>query len=155
MSQESFADLGVSAPVVAALAKRDIHDPFPIQALVIPDALDGVDVLAKSRTGSGKTLAFALAVVERVKADDATPAAVILTPTRELAVQVADEFVDVAKVKGLRVATAYGGVGIPGRRWCSCGRSAAPTVWCASSSRTASRLRRCTATCARARGSRR
>ena len=113
MSQESFADLGVSAPVVAALQKRDIHDPFPIQALVIPDALDGVDVLAKSRTGSGKTLAFALAVVERVKADDATPAAVILVPTRELAVQVADEFVDVAKVKGLRVATAYGGVGIP------------------------------------------
>src|SRR5437763_3588051 len=113
MSQESFADLGVSAPVVAALAKRDIHDPFRIQALVIPDALDGVDVLAKSRTGSGKTLAFALAVVERVKADDATPAAVILTPTRELAVQVADEFVDIAKVKGLRVATAYGGVGIP------------------------------------------
>src|SRR5205807_3429178 len=113
MSQESFADLGVSAPVVAALAKRDIRDPFPIQALVIPDALDGVDVLAKSRTGSGKTLAFALAVVERVRSDGPTPAAVILTPTRELAVQVADEFVDVARVKGLRVATAYGGVGIP------------------------------------------
>ena len=100
MSQESFADLGVSAPVVAALAKRDIRDPFPIQALVIPDALDGVDVLAKSRTGSGKTLAFALAVVERVRSDGPTPAAVILVPTRELAVQVADEFVDVARVKG-------------------------------------------------------
>src|SRR5437588_8714674 len=112
MSQESFADLGVSAPVVAALAKRDIRDPFPIQALVIPDALDGVDVLAKSRTGSGKTLAFALAVVERVRSDGPTPAAVILVPTRELAVQVAEEFVDVARVKGLRVATAYGGVGL-------------------------------------------
>jgi ATP-dependent RNA helicase RhlE len=113
MSHLSFADLGVSAPVVAALAKRDIRDPFPIQALVLPDALAGVDVLAKSRTGSGKTLAFALAVVERLDRDAATPSAVVLVPTRELAVQVADEFADLARAKGLRVATAYGGVGIP------------------------------------------
>ena len=59
MSQKSFADLGLSQPVVGALAKRGITTPFAIQALVIEDVLDGVDVLAKSPTGSGKTIAFA------------------------------------------------------------------------------------------------
>src|SRR5436190_21581438 len=113
MQQQSFPDLGVSRPVSDALATRGISKPFPIQAMVLADGMAGHDVLAKSRTGSGKTLAFALAIVERVQSDGPTPGAVVLVPTRELAVQVADEFVDIARVKGLRVATAYGGVGIP------------------------------------------
>ena len=112
MTQQSFPDLGVSRPVVDALAKRGITDPFPIQALVLSDGMAGRDVLAKSRTGSGKTLAFALAVVERVRADAQAPGALVLVPTRELAVQVAEEFEDIARVKNLRVATAYGGVGL-------------------------------------------
>ena len=58
MSQQSFADLGVSRAVSAALKQRGAHTPFPIQELVIPDVLAGRDVLAKSPTGSGKTLAF-------------------------------------------------------------------------------------------------
>jgi superfamily II DNA/RNA helicase len=111
MNKQSFADLGVSSDVSKALAKRGIHEPFPIQERVLPDAMDGHDVLAKSRTGSGKTLAFALAIVERIGRDDRTPTALILVPTRELAVQVAGEFEDLVKARGLRVATAFGGVG--------------------------------------------
>jgi ATP-dependent RNA helicase RhlE len=112
MQQQFFPDLGVSRPVTDVLARRGITDPFPIQAMVLADGMAGHDVLAKSRTGSGKTLVFALTIVERMKNDGPTPGAVVLVPTRELAVQVADEFADIARVKGLRVATAYGGVGI-------------------------------------------
>ncbi|MGH9036303.1 MAG: DEAD/DEAH box helicase [Acidimicrobiia bacterium] len=106
-----FADFGVSAPVVEALARRNITDTFPIQALVLPDALAGRDVLARSQTGSGKTLAFAVPIVERLS-PAGKPSALILVPTRELAAQVADEFGVIAGVKGLRVAAVYGGVGI-------------------------------------------
>ena len=63
---QSFLELGVSARVAEALAERDIHAPFRIQGLVLPDALAGRDVLAKSPTGSGKTLAFAVPIVERL-----------------------------------------------------------------------------------------
>ena len=66
MSQQSFRELGVSRPVVDALAAHQIHEPFKIQRLVLPDALAGLDVLAKSPTGSGKTLAFAVPLVEAV-----------------------------------------------------------------------------------------
>ena len=68
MSQVSFSQLGVSADVAKALAVREIVSPFPIQEIVLPDALAGVDVLAKSPTGSGKTLAFGLPIVERTAA---------------------------------------------------------------------------------------
>ena len=68
MSQKSFRELGVSSDVVALLAARSISEPFPIQALVLPDALAGLDVLARSPTGSGKTLAFAVPIVERTDA---------------------------------------------------------------------------------------
>jgi ATP-dependent RNA helicase RhlE len=112
MSQESFRGLGVSAPVADALAARSIHEPFSIQTLVLPDALAGLDVLAKSPTGSGKTLAFALPIVERVTPRDGKPSALVLVPTRELAQQVTDELRCVAKPKSLRIAAVYGGVPI-------------------------------------------
>jgi len=105
----TFADLGVSAPVYEALARRDINLPFQIQGLVLRDAIAGRDVLAKSRTGSGKTLAFAIPIVERVKAGGARPKALILVPTRELCVQVTDEFRAIGRAKGLKVASVYGG----------------------------------------------
>ncbi len=108
----SFLDLGVSPKVVDTLAKRGVTTPFPIQSLVLRDALAGHDVLARSQTGSGKTLAFAVPIVERLDPDAPTPAALVLVPTRELAVQVADEFADVVRARGLRVAVAYGGVSI-------------------------------------------
>ena len=110
MSHHSFSELGVSAPVVDALAARSILHPFEIQELVLPDALAGLDILARSPTGSGKTLAFAVPIVERVTTKDARPAALVLVPTRELAAQVGAVLHLLAPVKGLEVATVYGGV---------------------------------------------
>ncbi len=106
----SFTDLGVSRPVIDALARIGVIAPFPVQSLVIRDAIAGRDILTRSATGSGKTLAFALPIVERLRANEPTPCALILVPTRELAQQVADDFADVAKASGLRVGVAYGGV---------------------------------------------
>ena len=103
MSQ-TFIDLGASPAVEQALADGGITEPFRIQTLVVPDALAGNDVLAKSPTGSGKTLAFAIPIVERIAADGAQPSALVLVPTRELALQVADELEKLAPAKGLRVA---------------------------------------------------
>jgi superfamily II DNA/RNA helicase len=109
---QSFDDLGVSEIVIRALDRRGITTPFPIQALVVPDALDGRDVLARSRTGSGKTLAFAIPIAERLSPSSSKPQALILVPTRELASQVVDELRAVAEARGLSVAAAYGGVSI-------------------------------------------
>jgi len=110
MSQKSFRELGVSEAVVAELATRSILEPFRIQELVLPDALAGLDVLAKSPTGSGKTLAFGLPIVERTAANGDRPSALVLVPTRELAAQVNAELKSLARVKNLSVAVAYGGV---------------------------------------------
>jgi len=107
----TFLDLGVSRALVDTLERRDILAPFEIQSLVLRDALAGSDVLARSQTGSGKTLAFAIPIVQRLEPGDGRrPAALVLVPTRELAVQVADEFADIAAARGLRVGLAYGGV---------------------------------------------
>lgn len=112
MSHQSFRDLGVSTSVVDALAARGIHEPFPIQASVLPDALAGLDMLAKSPTGSGKTLAFALPIVARTTPSDRAPSALVLVPTRELAAQVTAELEPLARCNGLSVASVYGGVPI-------------------------------------------
>jgi superfamily II DNA/RNA helicase len=108
--QQSFNALGVSAAVEHALADRGIVEPFRIQSLVLPDALEGRDVLAKSPTGSGKTIAFGIPLVERTPSDGKGPGALVLVPTRELALQVAEEVGACAVAKGLRVGIAYGGV---------------------------------------------
>src|SRR5436305_2490003 len=110
MSQQTFRELGVSRPVVDALAARQIHTPFRIQELALPDALAGLDVLVRSPTGSGKTLAFAVPIAERTMAKDKGVSALVLVPTRELASQVTAELEPLAKAKGLSVASAYGGV---------------------------------------------
>jgi ATP-dependent RNA helicase RhlE len=91
-------------------AGRSIHQPFKLQTLVLPDALAGLDVLAKSPTGSGKTLAFALPIVERTTAADERPSALVLGPTRELAAQVSAELESLAPAKGLTVTAVYGGL---------------------------------------------
>jgi superfamily II DNA/RNA helicase len=107
--QQSFTDLGVCARIVDALAGHGIQRPFPIQLRVLPDALAGRDVLAKSPTGSGKTLSFAIPIAEGLDGSGARPSALVLVPTRELATQVAGELAKVLPGKS-KVAAVYGGV---------------------------------------------
>jgi superfamily II DNA/RNA helicase len=112
MKHESFADLGVSEAVVNELARGGIRAPFAVQTMVVPDVLEGHDVLAQSPTGSGKTLAFGVPVVERLKDSDPRPSALILAPTRELASQIVDEMRPIAHARALSIAAVYGGAGI-------------------------------------------
>jgi ATP-dependent RNA helicase DeaD/ATP-dependent RNA helicase RhlE len=106
---QSFRALGVSEAVEQALAAQGILEPFRIQTLVLPDAIEGRDILAKAPTGSGKTIGFGVPLVERTNVDDKTPTSLVLVPTRELALQVADEIGKFAGAKGVRVGLAYGG----------------------------------------------
>ena len=109
----TFADLGVSEDLTAALANRGITEPFSIQEIAIPDALAGRDVCGKAKTGSGKTLAFGIPVLERIeRAEPKMPHAIALVPTRELAVQVAEELEPLAKASNVRIAAVYGGANI-------------------------------------------
>ncbi len=112
MKHETFADLGVSEVVVNELAQRGIEAPFAVQKMVIPDVMAGHDVLAQSPTGSGKTLAFGVPVVERLRDSDARPSALILAPTRELAIQIVDDMRPIAHARALSIAPVYGGAGI-------------------------------------------
>ncbi|HUB72723.1 MAG TPA: DEAD/DEAH box helicase [Solirubrobacteraceae bacterium] len=112
MSTQSFAELGVSSSVSGALARRGLTTPFPVQRLVLGDVLAGRDVLVKSPTGSGKTLAFGVPLVELLDPGEAAPAALVLAPTRELAVQILAEIGDLAAARGLRASAVYGGVGV-------------------------------------------
>jgi superfamily II DNA/RNA helicase len=109
-----FAALGLPPALVRALAREEIDEPFPIQAATIPDALAGLDVLARARTGSGKTLAFGLPLLARIAAGPRVaprrPRALVLVPTRELAMQVNDALVPLAKAVGRYSRTAVGGV---------------------------------------------
>ena len=109
MTQQDFRALGASEAVCGALEARGIRHPFQIQSLVVPEALSGGDVLAKSPTGSGKTLAFAIPIVQRVALDSPKPGALVLVPTRELAAQVTEE-IELVAPDALRVASVYGGV---------------------------------------------
>jgi superfamily II DNA/RNA helicase len=119
----TFESLGVSTELTKALADDGIVSAFPIQALTIADALAGRDVCGKAKTGSGKTLAFGLPLLQRAKATieatgprpqvrPARPLALVLLPTRELAVQVADVLGPLAKKLGLRAVAVYGGAEI-------------------------------------------
>ncbi len=107
----SFAELGTSTPVVDALSAQSIDRPFPIQEMVIRDALAGHDLLVQSPTGSGKTLAFGVPLVDLIDPAPAGPQALVLAPTRELAGQIVDEIGPLADARGLRIAAVYGGVG--------------------------------------------
>ena len=114
--QPSFAELGVDPAICAALEEQGIHAPFAIQAMTVVDALAGRDVCGKAKTGSGKTLAFGVPLLQRTMASPATepgrPRALVLVPTRELAVQVSEVFEPLAEAAGLRVVAVYGGADI-------------------------------------------
>lgn len=109
----TFADIGVSEDLCTALESRGITEPFSIQTMAIPDALAGHDVCGKAKTGSGKTLAFGIPVLENIgRADPKKPLAIALVPTRELAVQVAEELTPLAASRDVRIAAVYGGANI-------------------------------------------
>ena len=124
----TFADLGLPAALVAALGRQGVTEPFAIQARALPDAIAGRDVLGRAQTGSGKTLAFGLPMLARLAGDDAgttrkgvdsarhtgrrtphRPRGLVLVPTRELALQVADALAPLASPLGLRLTTVFGG----------------------------------------------
>ena len=108
----AFSDLGVPAHMVKALAEAGITQPTPIQTAAIADSLAGHDISGRAPTGSGKTLAFAIPLVHRItKAEPYKPTALILVPTRELAAQVQNALVPIAKAQGRWVLAVYGGAG--------------------------------------------
>jgi ATP-dependent RNA helicase RhlE len=113
MDDITFAALGVRPDIADALAAEGFERPFQIQERVLPIALQGTDVLAKSPTGSGKTLAFAIPIAALVDPAEPRPSALVLVPTRELAVQVTEELDLVAAPLGLRTVSVYGGVPLP------------------------------------------
>ncbi|MGW0539793.1 DEAD/DEAH box helicase, partial [Streptomyces griseoincarnatus] len=108
----TFADLGLPEGVVRKLAQNGVTTPFPIQVATIPDALAGKDILGRGRTGSGKTLSFGLPTLAQLaggRTEKHKPRAVILTPTRELAMQVADALQPYGDVLGLKMKVVCGG----------------------------------------------
>lgn len=111
-SLPSFAEMGLPEPLLRALRREGKATPFPIQAATLPDALAGRDVLGRAQTGSGKTLAFGLAMIARLAGENAKPKhprGLILVPTRELAMQIADALMPFAKAMGLWCRVAVGG----------------------------------------------
>ncbi|WP_415923319.1 DEAD/DEAH box helicase [Streptomyces sp. ID01-15D] len=108
----TFGELGLPEGIVRKLAQNGVTTPFPIQAATIPDALAGKDILGRGRTGSGKTLSFGLptlALLAGGRTEKKKPRAVILTPTRELAMQVADALQPYGDVLGLKMKVVCGG----------------------------------------------
>ena len=117
----TFASIGVLPEIVDALAEVNIVHPFPIQQMSIPIALTGTDMIGQARTGTGKTLAFGITALQRIivrhdpefelQAKPGAPQALIVAPTRELALQVSKDLTVAAKIRQARVLTVYGGVG--------------------------------------------
>ncbi len=119
VAEKTFADFNVRADMVEALAEKGITHPFPIQAMTLPVALSGHDIIGQAKTGTGKTLGFGLPALQRVIGPDepgferleapGAPQALIVAPTRELANQVAADITTAAAKRSVRVATIYGG----------------------------------------------
>lgn len=109
----TFSDLGIATPLVNALAKQGIMHPFPIQIATLPDALAGHDILGRGQTGSGKTLAFGLALLNNLNgrvAKPHKPLALVLTPTRELAQQIDEVLMPLARSIGHESVVVAGGM---------------------------------------------
>ncbi len=109
-SPVTFKDLSISAPVLKALKKVGYEQPSPIQAAIIPFVMQGRDVIGQAQTGTGKTAAFALPLLSQIDLSKKTPQVLVLAPTRELAIQVAEAFQRyAATLKGFHVLPIYGG----------------------------------------------
>ncbi len=115
----TFTDLGVISPVADALERVGITDAFPIQEMTLPAALTGSDLIGQARTGTGKTFAFGIPLLQRIvapgdrdyadAAESGKPQALVVTPTRELAVQVSNDLSKATTIRKARVQTLYGG----------------------------------------------
>ena len=108
-SASTFDEMGLSEPVRRAIAERGYERPTPVQSATVGPILAGKDVIVRSKTGTGKTAAFGIPIIERIPAGRGRPSALIMAPTRELAIQVAEELQALGKPKGIRVVTIYGG----------------------------------------------
>src|SRR5215212_7709007 len=106
---DGFAALGLSGAALRGVAMAGFEAPTPIQAQAIPIMLAGRDLIAQAQTGTGKTAAFALPMVERLDPEQMLPQALVLCPTRELAVQVSEAIYALGRHRGLRVLPVYGG----------------------------------------------
>ena len=116
MSSADFASLGIAAPVLKAVMQLGYEQPSPVQAASIPILLAGRNLLGTAQTGTGKTAAFALPFLSQLDENQKTPQVLVLTPTRELAIQVAEAFQSYAKhIKGFHVLPIYGGADIGGQ----------------------------------------
>ncbi|MDR0900155.1 MAG: DEAD/DEAH box helicase [Methanobrevibacter sp.] len=110
MEQISFDDLKISKKVKEAIKEMGFEEPTPIQSLTIPEALKGTDIIGQAQTGTGKTVAFGIPVLETIYVKDKSPQAIIICPTRELAIQVAEELGKLsAFMKKLHILPVYGG----------------------------------------------
>ncbi len=107
--ETTFSDLGLSEPTLKAISELGYEEPTPIQAQTIRLMLEGSDVIAQAQTGTGKTAAFALPIIEKLETGTRLPQSLILTPTRELAVQVAEAFQSYSKYYNVSVLPVYGG----------------------------------------------
>ena len=106
---KSFADLGLSPELLKSITDAGFVNPFPIQEAVIPLALTGADIIGQAKTGTGKTLGFGLPILNNVKRGSGKAVALVVVPTRELGIQVADELNKLAGGPDLRVTAIYGG----------------------------------------------
>ena len=105
----TFHDLGVAPEIANALETEGIVAPFPIQTLALPIALSGHDIIGQARTGTGKTLAFGIPLLQRIRHGGRAPRALVVVPTRELAIQVTDDLLIAGGKLGSRVLSVYGG----------------------------------------------
>ncbi|SKA25612.1 Superfamily II DNA and RNA helicase [Marinactinospora thermotolerans DSM 45154] len=111
-TKRTFRDLGVADDIADALEAEGIVEPFPIQSLALPLALTGTDIIGQARTGTGKTFAFGIPLLQRCQETPGTskrPRALVVVPTRELAIQVAADLATAGKRTGARIVTVYGG----------------------------------------------
>ena len=130
----SFADLGLSEPMLAALRDVGYESPSPIQVQAIPPLLEGRDVIGQAQTGSGKTAAFGLPMLEYVDPEDSVVQGLVLTPTRELCIQVTQAIRTYGSHKGVDVVAVFGGAPIrTSRRSCGPGGTSSSGRWAASS----------------------
>ncbi len=109
MAVITFGSLGLSEPSLKAITELGYEEPTPIQARTINRMMEGVDVIAQAQTGTGKTAAFALPIIEKLQPNQRDPQALIMTPTRELAMQVAEAVHSYGKFHGISVLPVYGG----------------------------------------------